>query len=120
MTWEDYNMFTQESISKELKRINDSVPELLKANTLIEVAKTPDMQFVFEKALEDPDLSEEKKRKIKNMLDTGMFNKKKITENHQVAKQRDDYVSREIKKSVKEGRLPNKKQARLLGLDKLH
>lgn len=113
-------MFTRESITLELKRINDSVPKLLRDNTLIEVLKTPDMKLVFEKALEDETLTEEKRRQIKNILDSGKLDAKRITENPKVAKQRDEYVAREIKKSIKEGRLPNKKQARLLGLDKLH
>jgi hypothetical protein len=113
-------MFTRESISKELRRINESVPQLLRDNTLIETAKTPEMKLVFEKAVEDENLSQEMRDKAKHLLDTGIFDKKKIVENPKVAKQRDDWVAREIKKAIKEGRLPNKKQARELGLDKLH
>jgi hypothetical protein len=111
-------MFTKESIGLELKRIQDSIPKLLKDNTLTEKFKTPAMKLVFEKALEDPKVSEDKKLKIKHMLDTGMFDKKSIIENASVAKQRDDYVVREIKKSVKAGRLPTKKQLKELGLSK--
>jgi hypothetical protein len=111
-------MFTKESIGLELKRIQDSIPKLLKDNTLTEKFKTPAMKLVFEKSLEDPNVSEDKKLKIKHMLDTGIFDKKSIIENASVAKQRDDYVVREIKKSVKAGRLPTKKQLKELGLDK--
>lgn len=111
-------MFTKESISLELKRIQDSIPPLIKEFTLIEKLKTPAMKLVFEKAIEDPNISDEKKEKIKHMLDTGMFDKKQIYENKEVAKQRDEYVSREIKKSVKAGRLPTRKQLKELGLDK--
>lgn len=111
-------MFTKESIGLELKRIQDSIPKLIRDNTIVEKLKTPEMKLVFEKALEDPKLSEEKKLQIKHMLDSGMFDKKVITENVKVAKMRDDYVTREIKKSVKEGRLPTKKQLKELGLDK--
>lgn len=111
-------MFTKESIGLELKRIQDSIPPLIKEFTLIEKLKTPAMKLVFEKALEDPNISPEKKERIKHMLDTGMFDKKQIYENKDIAKQRDDYVGREIKKSVKAGRLPTRKQLKELGLDK--
>lgn len=111
-------MFTKESIGLELKRIQDSIPPLIKEFTLIEKLKTPAMKLVFEKALEEPTISQEKKERIKHMLDTGMFDKKQIYENKNVAKQRDDYVTREIKKSVKAGRLPTRKQLKELGLDK--
>lgn len=113
-------MFTRESISKELKRIQDSVPELLIKNTLGEVSKTPEMELVFQKALEEPNISKEKKEQIRKLLASGMFSQKRIIENPKVAKMRDEYVTREIKKSVKEGRLPTKKQLRDLGLDELH
>lgn len=111
-------MFTKESIGLELKRIQDSIPQIIKEFTFVEKLKTPAMKLVFEKALEDPNLSPEKKERIKHMLDTGMFDKKEIYENKTVAKQRDDYVAREIKKSIKAGRLPTKKQLKELGLDK--
>lgn len=111
-------MFTKETIGLELKRISNSVPQMIKDNTLIEKLKTPEMKLVFEKALEEPNISQEKKDRIKHMLDTGMFDKKVITENTKIAKMRDDYVGREIKKSVKAGRLPTKKQLLELGLDK--
>lgn len=111
-------MFTKESISIELKRISDSVPKLIKDNTLINQLKTPEMKLVFEKALEEPSISQEKKDKIKHMLDSGVFDRKSIVENTKVSKLRDDWVTREIKKSVKAGRLPTKKQLIKLGLDK--
>lgn len=113
-------MFTRESISQELKRIQESVPKLLKDNTLIEIPKTPAMELVFQKAMEEPNITPEKKEQIRKLLASGMFSKNKITENYKVSKMRDDYVTREIKKAVKAGRLPNKKQLKELGLDELH
>lgn len=113
-------MFTQESITKELKRINDSVPQLFKDMTIIETKKTPAIEFVAQKLIEDPDISQEKKDKIKKLLDKGTFSKMKLTENVTIAKMRDEYVSREIKKSVKAGRLPTKKQFREMRLNELH
>lgn len=113
-------MFTRESIAKEIKRIQDSVPKLLRDFTLIETLKTPAMKLVAEKAMEDESLPEEKRRQIKLLYDKGMFSGKKIVENAKVAKQRDDWVKRELKKAVKEGRLPTKKQLKELKLAELH
>jgi hypothetical protein len=110
-------MFTKESIAKEFKRIQDSVPTMMKEFTLIEVKKTPAIEFVMQKALESPDITQEKKEKIQRLLDAGVFSKKTIHENPKIAKQRDEYVIREIRKSVKAGRLPTKKKLKELGLE---
>ena len=112
-------MFTKQSISDELNRITKSVPEALRLNTFKEVEKTPAMKLVFEKALEDPNIPEDKKKKIRNLLDSGKLSKTKIIENQKIAKMRDDWVNREIKKSVLAGRLPTKKKFKELGFDKL-
>ncbi len=112
-------MFTRESISKELKRIQDSVPKMLRENTLSEVKKTPEMEMVFQRALESPDISTEKKDQIRNLLASGRFSKTKIIENYKVAKMRDEYVQREISKSVKAGRLPTKKKLKELKIFEL-
>jgi YHS domain-containing protein len=68
------------------------------------------MKMVFEKALEDPNISEEKKQQVRNLLESGQLDKEVTTEDRKIAKMLDDYVIREMKKSVKAGRLPNKKQ----------
>jgi hypothetical protein len=112
-------MFTRESISNVLKEIQASVPKMLKDATIREVPKTPTMEFVFQKAMEDPNITLEKKEQIRKLLASGMFSKKTLIENPKVAKMRDEYITRQIKKAVKEGRLPNKKQLKELGLDKL-
>ena len=113
-------MFTRESISKELKRINDSVPKALKQSTFSEIKQTPEMEFVFQKAMEEPNLSPEKKEQIRKFLASGILSKTKIQENEKIAKMRDEYVIREIRKSVKAGRLPNQKKFKELGLQNLN
>ncbi len=110
-------MFTKESISQELKRINESVPKVLRQTTFTEIKKTPVMEMVFQKAMEDPNITPDKKEKIRKFLATGILSKTQITENPRIAKMRDDYVIRQIKKSVKEGRLPTKQKLKELGLD---
>jgi len=110
-------MFTPQSITEELKRINDSVPALIKEFTLIEKKKTPAIELVMMEYLKLPNVPDKKRQQVQNLFDSGMFSKKQIYENPKVAKQRDDYVTREIRKSVKAGRLPTKKQLKELGLD---
>lgn len=102
-------MFTRESISKELARIQASVPKMFKDMLFEEKLKTPDMKLVFEKGLEQI-TSEEKRKQIQITLDKGVLNRKQIVENPKVAQQRDIWVQKEIKKSVKAGRLPTRKQ----------
>lgn len=113
-------MFTRESIAKEIAKIQQSVPELLRKNTLVEALKTPEMKLVAEKAMDDEFLPDEKRKQIKQLYDLGLFSGKTIKENPKVAKQRDLWVQREIKRAVKEGRLPTKKQLKELELLELH
>lgn len=113
-------MFTRESISKELKRISDSVPEALKKATLSEIPKTPAIEMVFKKVAEDESLPAEKREQARHLIESGMFSKKTIMENPKIAQMRDNWVVREIKKSVKAGRLPTKKRLKELGLDDYH
>lgn len=109
-------MHTQETISRELKRIQESVPEMFRTMLFTEVDKTPDVKRVAELALADPDFPQEKKERLQNLLDSGTLSKKITKENPKVAKQRDLWVQKEIKKSVSAGRLPNRKQLKALNL----
>jgi hypothetical protein len=101
---------TEESIAKELKRISLSIPENLRKNVVKEVPATPTVEFVMKKALELDTVSDEKKKQIKALLDRGDFSKMKTVENPRIGKMIDNYVGRQINKSIKEGRLPTKAQ----------
>lgn len=107
-------MFTRDLINKEMSRIMASRPELLVQKVVTKKSLTPTMKMVFEKALEDPNISEEKKQQVRNLLESGQLDKEVTTEDRKIAKMLDDYVIREMKKSVKAGRLPNKKQLKEL------
>lgn len=112
-------MHTRETISKELRRIQESIPDIFRVGLITEKDKTPTMKFVAEKALESNEVSQETKDKIQQLKDNGYFDKKKLYENPKIAKQRDLWVQREIARSVKEGRLPSKKQLKALKLAEL-
>lgn len=107
---------TQETISKELKRIQDSVPQLFKDTMFTKVKKTPTLEMVAEKAIEDNDFPEEKKARVQMLLNEGHLSKENYIENAKTAQQRDLWVQKEIKKSVAAGRLPNKKQLKELNI----
>lgn len=97
---------TDEQIALELKRIQDSVPELWRKSVFKEIPKTPTMEFVAKKFIEDGGGTPEEREQVQNLLDTGEFSKKKIVEVPKFVKLIDNFVTREIKKSVKAGRLP--------------
>lgn len=109
-------MFTQEKIDAELKRIQSSVPKLLMDNVVKNKDASPTVKFIVEKALEDDDFPEEKKKELRLLQNTGFLDKKIPVQNDRIAKQIDNFISREITKSVNAGRLPNKKQLQELNL----
>lgn len=85
-----------------------SIPENLRKNVFKEVPATPTVEFVMKEAVKTESIPKEKRDQIQALLDSGQFSKKKTIENPRIAKMVDEYVTREIKKSVKAGRLPNK------------
>jgi competence protein ComGC len=106
--------FTRESVRKELQRINASVPNLLKQSVVVTQKLTPIMEMVVDKALESEDFAEEKKIELRKLKEAGYFTKTNLAENPKIAKKIDEYVTREIKKSIKAGKLPTKKQLKEL------
>jgi hypothetical protein len=111
---------TEETILKVLREIQASVPKHLRDNVVTEELATPDIKMVVEKALEDPDFPEEKKKQLLLLQENGYFDKKRTVENKKVAAQIDAFVKRKIREAVKEGRLPNRKQLKKLNLFQLH
>lgn len=94
-----------EQINKVLAEIQASVPEGLRKSLFIESYKNPILKFVLEKALEDPNLPQEKREKYELLL-RNEASAKKVEINPRIAKMIDDRVEREIKKAIKAGRLP--------------
>lgn len=107
---------TQETIAKELKRIQDSVPQLFRDTMFTKVKKTPTLEMVANKVLEESDLTESRRKQVETLVKEGHLSREHMLENPKTAKQRDIWVLKEIKKSVKEGRLPNKKQLKELNI----
>ncbi len=101
-----YTEKDEERFNKVLREIQASVPSSLRKAALIEAPFTPTMKMVFEKALESPTVSEEKKAQIRNLLDGGDFSRTSLKEDPKITKQIDQIVQRGINKAIKEGRLP--------------
>lgn len=98
--------FTPEEISKELARIQEGIPKALLSNVVGEVAISPTVRHIMELAIADPDFPPVKKAKLTALLESGELDRKRYRENPRIAKQIDNYVGRQINKSIREGRLP--------------
>lgn len=105
---------SEEQISKVLSDIQAGIPRLLLKNAFTEVKVTPTVEFVVRKALESDKISQEKKDKLKVLLDSGEFTKTKMVENPKILKMIDNYVGRQINKAIKEGRLPQRSEIKNL------
>jgi len=97
---------SQEQISKVLSEISGRVPKLLLKRAFHEEKLTPTVEFVLQESLKSETISDEKKKQIKTVLDSGDVSKMKIVEDHVVTKKIDQFWAREINKAIKQGRLP--------------
>lgn len=91
-----------------LKEINTRVPQEWKDALMHKVKLSPTIKEVFEKALIDPDFPEEKKSKIKNILDAGVLDQEVMEVNDIIEKQIDEFITAEVAREVELGNLPKK------------
>jgi hypothetical protein len=103
-------MMTQEKIDATLREIYSRVPKEWKNNVVEITPLTPTMAKVVGIAMQDPNFPQEKKEQLKVLQDAGYLSKQKYSENPALVKKINNFVNREIKKAVKEGRLPTKKR----------
>lgn len=97
---------TPESIAQTLRDINARVPKLLRERAVTEVKATPTIEFVYQKFIEDGFGTPEQREKVQALLDSGVLSKTKPIENPKITKMIDQFITREIKKAVKQGKLP--------------
>lgn len=107
-------LFTQDSVEKVLKEIQSRIPKAFLKGVVETKPLTPNMAMIVDKALEDPDYPADKKRQLLELKEKGEFSRQTVTQNMTMARKIDNFVNREIKKAVKEGRLPTKKQLKVL------
>lgn len=106
--------WTLERIDKKLREINSSIPETLRKHVIKEVKKSPVVEMVIQKAIEDPSIPEAKRTALKNLYENGDFSKTVIREDPRIAKQIDNYVNRKIREAIKNGELPSKSKLKEL------
>jgi ribosomal protein S8 len=101
-------------ISKELRRISNSIPAELKDNILIKVRKMETTNEMYENALKDKDVSEATLKKLQMLKDGGYLDETEFIENDEVIKKINDYLEEQINLSIKLGRLPDKEELQKL------
>lgn len=101
-------MTKEERISKVLAEIQASIPKQLMDNVVTEKKRYAEFADLLEKALNDPDFPEAKKEHIRIIQKSTSLNSVEYIENPKIAKKIDEFVMREIRKAIKEGRLPKK------------
>ena len=90
---------------KELKRIQESIPEDFKKRLIIKRVQAPTVNKIVSLALHDKNTPQELKDQLQHLKDIGYFNKKEEVINKSVQKKIDKYVNMEIAKSIQAGRL---------------
>jgi tRNA A37 N6-isopentenylltransferase MiaA len=91
-----------------IKMIQDGIPKDLLMNLTKKEIQAPTIKKVFELALTKPDdeVSPRQKRNIQAMLDSGRLDREVEVLDYAVEKEIDAYITAEIDKAVKLGRLP--------------
>lgn len=107
-------MTKEERISKELAEIQMRIPKNLLNNVIKEAPANPTIKMIVEKALEDPNFPEEKKKSLRILKDSGDLDKKVYIQDQKIAKMIDNFVEREIKKKIKAGLLPKRSEIKNL------
>jgi hypothetical protein len=101
----------RDRIFEELKEIQGRIPKIWLQSVVVEKEATPTIKKIMEAALNEPQISQEKKQQIRNLLEAGTFSKKEYGENPRFKKQIDEFLRREINKKIKKGLLPRKLHA---------
>lgn len=103
----------KDSDLQELKRIQESIPEDLKKRLIMKRMVTPGMAKAVRMALREKNLDEATREKLQHIKDSGIVDQKEDVVNQSVQKKIDRFISQEIEKSIKAGRLskrPNHEQ----------
>lgn len=95
---------------KVIRDIQDTIPTELLKDLTIKEKQFSTLKEVCERGLKEPDdvVSPREKRRLKAMLDSGYLEKEVDVINKPVEKQIEEYLEKEIKKAVDQGRLPKK------------
>lgn len=91
---------------KVLKDIQKNAPSHLLKHLIKKEKISPATEELLQRALQEEGISEEKKKKFKTALDSGIFSKEVDVIDEDVQRLYDEYYTREINKAIAEGKLP--------------
>lgn len=103
-------------VAKVLKRIQDSIPAEWLKKLITKKPIAPTMRIAFEKALIDPNVPEELKKKAQIMLDSGHLDKMVDVVDKRYETYINRFIEKEIELATRRGELPTSgKKNRNLG-----
>lgn len=91
---------------KVMQAIYASVPKEYTENLMVEVDMYKETKEILRKAIGDPGVPEEQKKRYKNLLLSGHLDVVETVENEDIQNKIQAYIEGEIVKAVKEKRLP--------------
>ena len=97
--------YSADTIAKVLKDIQSKIPKSLLKQAVYEEPLTPTVKKVMLEFLRTTK-DEVRKKKVQELMDSGEFDKKHVVDNPKIQKLINNFVSREINKAIKQGRLP--------------
>lgn len=95
----------KDSDLRELRRIQESIPKEWQDKLIVKRHVTPTMAKALSLFLHRKDLTPEQREQAQAIKDSGILEQKEDVVNQSVQKKIDRYVSEEIEKSIKAGRL---------------
>lgn len=110
---------------KILQDIQNSIPKELLDNLMVKSPLTPTMKEAHLRALDDPEVDEKTKYRLKLVLDSGALDREVEDVNPEVEAKIDDYINTKIDEAIKRGDLPkrpelSKKARKLINKRKKH
>ncbi len=95
---------------KELRRINNSIPDELKKGILKRVRVLDGANTIYERLKEEPETNPEIFRKLSILKEGGYLDEMEDAEDTDITAKIDAYLQEQIDRSIKLGRLPKKEE----------
>ena len=90
----------------KLKEITDSIPQHLKDSLMKKRLAMPVSKEIMERAIQDPDIPEEKKERLRNLIVSGYMDEMEDYYDENVAMEIDRYVENKIMEAINNKQLP--------------
>ena len=103
---------TKPEYSEVLKRIQDSIPTEWLNKLVKKVPVAPTIKMAYERAVKDPDVSDELKRKAQIILDGGYLDRETQVVDKRYENYINKFIDKEIELAVRRGELPKSKKYR--------